>query len=65
MHLRCKVGGATFVGGDFGELHAHGLQTLFGTTEHFQTEFIVLVHGADLLGVLFFHQIGTPKRIWS
>ena len=73
MHLRCKVGGATLVGGDFGKLHTHGLQTRFGTPEHFQTEFIVLVHGADLLGVLFFHQdrhtqahlvvVGGGKRV--
>jgi hypothetical protein len=51
-----EVGGATFVGGLFRELHADGLEPVFATAFHFQAEVVVLVHGADLLGAFFLGQ---------
>ena len=54
-HLRGEVGGATFVRGLLGEAHVDGFQTGLGALQHFHAEVVILVHGADLLDILFFH----------
>jgi hypothetical protein len=55
-HLRGEIGGAALVGGLLGQLHADGLQAVFGAAHHLQAELVVLVDGAHLLGALFLHQ---------